>query len=158
MPAHKVGHRDADAEGPGNPLKHDKGSMAAPVKVPDKTEEEGYQQGVDGVCSEIVCGGQDDFPVFGKKTCKQIPVKEREIGQNQAAAKGYRHAVDHSPFGPVHLSGSEVLGYKGGHGLAEGGGHHQDEGTQLFGHPHSGGSDDAQAVDDGKDDQEGYAD
>ena len=41
LPAHKVGHRDADAEGSDNPLEHDKGSMAAPVKVPDKTEEEG---------------------------------------------------------------------------------------------------------------------
>ena len=65
MSAHKVGHRDADAEGPDNPLEHDKGSMAAPVKVPDKTEEEGHQKGVKGKINGKTNSGSHFGPVSG---------------------------------------------------------------------------------------------
>lgn len=51
LPVHKVGHRDVDTEGSHDSLDHDKRGAAASVKVPDKAEEEGHQQRVNGVCS-----------------------------------------------------------------------------------------------------------
>ena len=54
--AHKEGHRNPDAEGPYNSVKHYKGSAPAPVKVSGKAEEEGYKERVDGVGPQIEIG------------------------------------------------------------------------------------------------------
>ena len=101
-------------------LEHNKSGPAAAVKISDKTKQEGYQQGVNGISPQIVCRRQDNFWVFGKGTGEDSPMEEGNVKQDQANPKRHGHTIGHPPFGPVHFPGTEILRHKGGHGLAEG--------------------------------------
>ena len=127
--AHKVGYGDPDGKCAQDTLEHNKSGPAAAVKISDKTKQEGYQQGVNGISPQIVCRRQDNFWVFGKGTGEDSPMEEGNVKQDQANPKRHGHTIGHPPFGPVHFPGTEILRHKGGHGLAEGRRHHQNKGT-----------------------------
>ena len=65
-------------------LEHNKSGPAAAVKISDKTKQEGYQQGVNGISPQIVCRRQDNFWVFGKGTGEDSPMEEGNVKQDQA--------------------------------------------------------------------------
>lgn len=156
--AHEKCHRDTDEKRAENALKHDKKCFSVSVKVSDKAKEEAGQQCVDCVSLQIICGLKDDFRVSGKYRGQEIPVKKCKICHDKSCQEGSCDSAQQGFSCALRFSCSDILGYKGRHGLGVGGGDKHDKSTELFSDTYSGRVYHAHRVHDSHDDQEGNAD
>ena len=85
-------------------------------------------------------------------------MKEGEVPKAASGKDRGGNSAEQSFFCTNRLSGTDVLCDKGGHGLHVGGRHQHDEDTEFFRDSDACGGDDAHAVHDRDDHEEGDAD
>ena len=136
-PAHPPGHRDADQEGRGDPLYHDKSRLAETVEKADKAEQKAGQQAVDAVGPQIVKARRDHSFISGKDAAQQIAVEERRPEHHRAEGRGNQDGNFEAALGPLVLSRAVVLRHIGAHGLHERGGDQHDKGADLLRHAYA---------------------
>ena len=62
----QIGNWDPHEESADQPLEHDESRLAAAVEIADKAEHKRYQQRVDRISFQIICGCQDYLRISGE--------------------------------------------------------------------------------------------
>ena len=115
-------------------LEHNKSGPAAAVKISDKTKQEGYQQGVNGISPQIICCCQDHLPVPGEETGHPGSVEEGYIEHEEAHHNGGSDSIEQCFPGTVMALCPYVLGHESRHGLHIGRGDRHQETAEFFCH------------------------
>ena len=126
------------------------------VEIAHEAEQNAGQEGFGSKTSQIFKGFGNGLGVAGKDSGQQIAPEECKGSDEKTDTETQGHAIIHTPFCPVFLFGTHILGHKRSHALDQRGGNQHDKGIDLLGDAVTVGSIQTQPVHKGADCQERY--
>ena len=156
--AEQVGQGDAHPKGGDETLYHDKDGFAQSVEIAEHTEREGDNEVFKGTALEIQRGLGDHVRFLRKDACKQVSAEKGEEKHGNTEGKGDAARLKECAGGPFGVSVADILRDKSGKGGQEGHGNNGQKHKQFFRDPDARRFCQTDVVDDGGDNEKGYAD